>query len=114
MRVLLAIPLLVILVVFALSNRQVVPLGLWPTDILVYAPLSIAVLIAAGLFFIAGAFMTWGDSLAMRSRARRAERAVRQLEAQVQTMKARPVSDPARRIPVGAGGTAVALPPPGS
>jgi len=114
MRVLLAIPLLLILVLFALSNRQVVPLGLWPTDILVYAPLSIAVLIAAGLFFIAGAFMTWGNSLTMRSRARRAERAVRQLEAQVQAMNSRPILDPARRSPVGAAGNAVALPPPGA
>jgi len=110
MRILLAAPLLLILVVFALSNRQVVPLGLWPTDILVYAPLSIAVLIAAGLFFIAGAFMTWGVSLAARRRAQRAERAVRQLQSQVDLLKARPVMTSAPGTPPG---TAMALPPPG-
>ena len=61
MRILLAAPVLLILVIFALSNRQVVQLGLWPTDIMVDAPLSITVLVAAGLFFIGGALMTWGQ-----------------------------------------------------
>ncbi len=105
MRVLLAAPVLIVLVVFALSNRQVVQLGLWPTDILIDLPLSVTVLVAAGLFFIAGALMTWGASVAMRGRARRAERAVRQLEAEVRALKSRPVSS---------GGSAVALPPPGA
>ncbi len=104
MRVLLAAPVLIVLVVFALSNRQVVQLGLWPTDIMIDLPLSITVLIAAGLFFIAGALMTWGASVAMRGRARRAERTVRQLEAEVQALKSR------RSV----GGSAMALPPPGA
>ena len=104
MRVLLAAPVLIVLVVFALSNRQVVQLGLWPTDIMVDLPLSITVLVAAGLFFIAGALMTWGTSVAMRGRARKAERTVRQLEAEVQALKSRP----------GNGGSAMALPPPGA
>ena len=104
MRVLLAAPVLIVLVVFALSNRQVVQLGLWPTDIMVDLPLSITVLVAAGLFFIAGALMTWGTSVTMRGRARKAERTVRQLEAEVQALKSRP----------GTGGSAMALPPPGA
>lgn len=90
MRVLIAIPLLVILVAFALSNQQVVQLGLWPTDILVDIPLSVAVLVAAGVFFVVGGFMTWTTALAARARARGAERTVRQLEAQVEAMRARP------------------------
>ena len=102
MRVLLAIPLLVLLVAFALSNPQVVPLGLWPTDILVRVPISVAVLIGAGVFFVLGAFMTWTTALAMTARARKAERHVRQLEGQVEALRAKPVA------PVG---TAVMLPP---
>ena len=98
MRVLLAVPLLLILVIFALSNKQVVRLGLWPTDILVDVPVSLAVLSVAGLFFLAGAFMTWGGVLSLRARARRAEETARRLEAQVQSMRARP---------------ALSLPPPG-
>lgn len=104
MRILLAAPVLIVLVVFALSNPQMVQLGLWPTDIMVDAHLSIAILVAAGLFFIAGALMTWGTSVAMSSRARRAERKIRQLEAEVQALKSQP------RVT----GSAVALPPPGA
>ncbi len=90
MRVLVAAPLLVLLVAFALSNEQVVQLGLWPTDILVGVPLSVAVLVAAGVFFVAGAFMAWGGALSARARARRAERDVRQLKEQIEVMRARP------------------------
>ena len=104
MRVLLAAPVLIVLIVFALSNRQVVQLGLWPTDIMVDLPLSVTVLLASGLFFIAGALMTWGASVAMRGRAKRAERTVRQLEAEIQALKSRP----------SVGGSAMALPPPGA
>lgn len=104
MRLLLAAPVLLILVIFALSNRQVVQLGLWPTDIMVDAPLSITVLVAAGLFFIAGALMTWGSSVVMGARARQAERMVRQLEAEVRALKSQPRTS---------AGSAMALPPPG-
>lgn len=88
-RILIAIPLLIILVAFALSNQQAVHVGLWPTDIVVDMPLSVAVLVAAGVFFVVGGFMTWATALSARSRARRAERLVRQLEAQVESLRAR-------------------------
>ena len=94
MRFLIGVPVLVLLVLFALSNKQVVRMGLWPTDITVDAPLSIAVLVASAVFFIAGALMTWGTGLAMRARARRAEATVQQLRAQVRTLQARPVPEP--------------------
>lgn len=92
-RFLIAVPALVLLVLFALSNKQPVRMGLWPTDITVDAPLSVAVLLASALFFLAGALMTWGTSLAMRARARRAEEQVRQLQTQVRTLQARPIAE---------------------
>ena len=94
MRALLAIPLLVILVAFALSNPQPVRLGLWPTDIQLEVPLSIAILVAAFLFFLVGAFMTWTTAVAMRARAKSAERHVRLLESQVNAMRARTTAVP--------------------
>ncbi len=103
-RLLLMLPVLIVLIAFALSNQQPVRLGLWPTDVQVDLPISIAVLIAAGVFFVVGAFVTWGASVAARSRARRAERQVRALENEVATLRARPVP---------AVGGAMALPPPG-
>ncbi len=90
MRILIVIPLLIILVAFALSNQQVVRVGLWPTDLLIDLPLSLAVLAAAGLTFVVGAFITWGGALQLRARARRAEANVRRLEAQVQALRAAP------------------------
>ncbi len=109
MRILLAVPVLIILVAFALSNRQVVQLGLWPTDIMIDAPLSITILVAAGLFFIVGALMTWGAGVLTASRARQAERTVRQLEAEVRALRAQPRSAQPRTA-----GTVMALPPPGA
>lgn len=94
MRVLIAIPLLVALVAFALSNQQTVRLGLWPTDVLIDMPLSVAVLVAAGVFFVVGGFMTWTTAVAARARARTAERTVRQLEAQIDALRARPIKVP--------------------
>ena len=95
MRILIAIPLLIILVAFALSNQQVVRVGLWPTDLLIDLPLSVAVLAAAGLTFVVGAFITWGGALQLRARARRAEASVRRLEAQVQALRTAPTPGPA-------------------
>ncbi len=89
MRILIAIPLLILLVAFALSNQQMVQVGLWPTDISLEVPLSVAVLVAAGVFFIVGAMVTWGSSFSLKSRARRAERSVRQLTAQVEASRPR-------------------------
>ena len=98
MRILLVVPVLIILVAFALSNRQVVQLGLWPTDILIDAPLSVTILVAAGLFFIIGALMTWGAGVLTASRARQAERTVRQLEAEVRALKAQPRGAQSRSV----------------
>ena len=88
MRVLLAAPLLFILILFALSNKQAVELGLWPTDIQVELPVSIAVLAIAGLFFLFGALVAWSGTLTERTRAKRAEATVRQLEAQLASVRA--------------------------
>lgn len=107
-RTLIAIPLIVVLIAFALSNQQPVQLGIWPTDILVDVPLSVAVLVAAAVFFVVGAFMTWTTAVAQRARARRAERQARDLRAQVDTY--RQMQQPAPGL--GANGRSVALLPP--
>ncbi len=89
MRLLIAAPFLLLLVLFVLSNRAPVSIGLWPTDLTWEAPLSIAVLIAAALAFVFGALLVWVSELGQRRRARRAEATVRLLEEQVQALKAR-------------------------
>jgi lipopolysaccharide assembly protein A len=96
MRLLIGIPLLLVMVLFALSNRGPVTLGLWPTDFSLELPLSLAVLAAMAIAFFLGGALVWMSALSQRRRARRAEHEVRLLEAEVQSLKARlPVLPPA-------------------
>jgi lipopolysaccharide assembly protein A len=88
-RLLPAFIILLVLVVFALSNRQIASFAFWPTDFALNAPLGIAVLVCAAVAFLAGAFVAWVGAVAQRRRARRAEAQVRLLEAQVVELKAR-------------------------
>ena len=101
LRILIAVPLLLIVVLFALSNRAPVAFGLWPTDIVVTLPLSLAVLGAMAVAFLAGALVLWLSVLAARRRARRAEHMARLLEAQVAELKARlaPPQQPGALVP---------------
>ena len=82
------------LVLFALSNTEVVRLGLWPTDYGIDVHLSLAILVAMAIAFLLGAIVVWISELSQRRRARRAERKVRLLEAQIESMSARPVTQP--------------------
>ena len=93
-RLLIVAPLLLLLVLFALSNTQPIRIGLWPTDVTVEPPLSVAVLVAMAAAFLLGALMLWSEAFAARRRVRRAEYAQRLLEAQVQELRAR-VNGPA-------------------
>jgi uncharacterized integral membrane protein len=77
------------LVLFALSNTAVVRLGLWPTDYGIDVHLSIAILVAMAIAFLLGALVVWMSELSQRRRARRAERTVRLLEAQIEALQAR-------------------------
>ena len=90
MRLLIAVPLLILLVLFVLSNREDVRLGLWPTDYALELPLSLTVVGAMAVAFLAGALLVWLTELPRRRRARRREEQVRLLEAQVEELKARP------------------------
>jgi uncharacterized integral membrane protein len=92
LRVILLLPFLIVLVAFALSNQQTVTLGIWPTDLTVDAPLSISVLIAAGVFFFLGALFVWFGSVAARSRAKRAESRAAHLEAELKARAAAPAN----------------------
>jgi membrane protein implicated in regulation of membrane protease activity len=70
-----AILLCIPFAVFALSNMQVVALGIWPTDFV--------------MAFLLGGLIVWLAELGQRRRARRAERTVRLLQAKVDELEAR-------------------------
>lgn len=88
-RLLILTPFLLLLVLFALSNTAPVRIGLWPTGWSLEMPLSIAILGGMALAFLIGGLLVWIAELGQRRRARRAEQAVRLLEAQVQELKSR-------------------------
>ncbi|MBR0654099.1 LapA family protein [Plastoroseomonas arctica] len=73
-------PFVLVIVLFALSNSAPVALRLWPFDLAWQVPLSLAVLIIAGVFFLLGAIIAWLASLPARGRAR-------DLRGQVQTLE---------------------------
>ena len=89
MRWVVGIPLLLLMVLFALSNSEPVPLGLFPTGYSVEVPLSVAILVSMGIGFFLGGLRLWFTALHYRRAAQRAEEAVRLLEAKHQELKAR-------------------------
>jgi uncharacterized integral membrane protein len=86
---LLAAPLLLILVLFAVSNTAPVALQFWPFDIAWEMPLAGAVLGAAFLAFLLGALLAWGSGLHYRARARKLQHAARLLEAELADLRGR-------------------------
>jgi uncharacterized integral membrane protein len=89
LRFIIGLPILILLVVFALSNAEPVRLGFWPTDYTLQAPLSVAVLVGAAVAFLLGGLLVWLNELGQRRRARRAEENVRVLEERLEELKAR-------------------------
>ena len=81
LRLIVLVPLLLLLVLFLLSNTEPVKIGLFPTDISIELSLSIAILAALGIGFLLGALVVWFTTLHFRGAARRAEEKLRLLEA---------------------------------
>jgi uncharacterized integral membrane protein len=98
LRLIPALVLVLVLIVFGLSNRQAVTLGFWPTDYAATLPLSVAILIAMAIAFLLGAAVVWLDHLGLGGRARRAEAQVARLQAQLAAVELR-AQPPAIREP---------------
>jgi uncharacterized integral membrane protein len=84
-----AVILCVPLALFALTNMDLVRLGFWPTDFTIDVPVSLAILGAMAIAFLVGGLVVWLAELSQRSRARRAERTVRLLEARIEELSAK-------------------------
>ncbi len=98
MRWLLLAPLLVLVILFALSNRQPVTIGLWPSDLTWQTSLAVAVLAISALGFLLGAAMVWVSSMPYRRRARRAADEMRDLEQELERLRARERAAEAARL----------------
>jgi putative membrane protein len=87
-RLILLAPLLLVLILFTLSNTQDVALTLWPFDLAWEVPLSLAVLGFSAVFFLFGALVAWMTSLSARRRAARAEHQLARLQADLAALQA--------------------------
>ncbi|MEI7711168.1 MAG: lipopolysaccharide assembly protein LapA domain-containing protein [Rhodospirillales bacterium] len=81
-------PPLLLLALFAGSNRVPVVLKLWPTDLSLELPLALAILGAAAFAFLGGGLVVWAGSFRQRRKLRRSEEAVRLLEEQIRSLRA--------------------------
>lgn len=87
-RWILFLPLAALVVLFALSNRQVVEMRLWPFDIAWSVPLSLAVLLPAGCAFLLGAAIVWLSDLPSRRRGWSAQRRAAALQKEIDRLHA--------------------------
>lgn len=86
---LLAGPLVVVAVLFAVSNMATVELGLWPLPFHVRAPVYLVALGGLLAGFIAGGTVSWLGAGRTRGRARAAERAVRARDLEIEDLRTR-------------------------
>jgi putative membrane protein len=87
-------------VVFAIANRQLVLLDLWPLALTIQAPLFLLVLGSTVVGLLAGAVVAWFSGGATRRRAREARRRIDELEREVARLREavespRPAAPPA-------------------
>ena len=77
----------ILVVLFAISNRSVVILELWPLPYFVPFPFYGAVLIAAFIGFIGGSIVAWFSAGSARRKARHATRKASGLEKDLDKLK---------------------------
>ena len=83
----LTVPLMIVAVVFAITNRGGTTLNLWPLGITVEAPLFILVLGSALVGLLAGGAIAWLSAGAVRRRAREARHRAEALEREVARLR---------------------------
>lgn len=88
MRWILFLPAAALVVLFALSNRQVVELRLWPFDVTWALPLGLAVLVPAAGTFLLGALIVWVSDLPARRRGWSAQRRASALQQEIERIHA--------------------------
>jgi lipopolysaccharide assembly protein A len=98
-----------LLILFAVSNRESVSIGLWPLlpAAALEMPLYLLVLGVLSVGFVAGQLVTWIGGWRWRREARRARERIAVLESELAAVRAERPVVPAAGAPV----TVVALPP---
>ena len=98
------VPITVAVVLFAVSNRNIVEVQFWPLPGTLGLPLYVIGLVTMVIGFLIGGMIAWFGAGESRYRARMAERDIRSLETKIsasrsETEKARTVVPPAKTAP---------------
>jgi uncharacterized integral membrane protein len=96
---LILLPILVVVAVFAIANRQPVELSLWPLPWDAQAPLFLVLLASLLLGALIGGTLSWAGGHHHRSAARHNRRANERLQRQVDALK-RNAHQPGATMPV--------------
>ncbi len=118
-----AVPIALAAVLFAISNRGLVTLSLWPLPFTLEVPVYLATLVALVIGFLAGGAVAWNAQRRYRRRARRSTDRVSHLERELKETQARAAAAEKRLaemnrpvsgagLPAVAGSGAAALPAP--
>ncbi len=83
----LTVPLMIVAVVFAVTNRSGATLNLWPLGITLEAPLFVLVLLSLLVGLIAGGTIAWMSAGRARRRARAAEYRANSAERELDTLR---------------------------
>jgi uncharacterized integral membrane protein len=75
-----AVVVALLLVIFAISNRQTVEVTFWPFPVVIDSALSLIVLGAVVIAFLAGQFLAWLGAQRWRHEARAKQRRIEALE----------------------------------
>ena len=97
---LVTVPVALLLVIFAVSNIEKVPVGFWPFSDVLVAPLYLVVLGALALGFLAGEFVAWINGARWRREARRRARRIEALERELAATQAQLPHAEATRLPL--------------
>jgi uncharacterized integral membrane protein len=89
LRWLITLPLAIVLVVFAVNNRDMVEVDLWPLGLVVPWPLFVYVFLGNGIGLLMGALVAWISAGPARKLARERRARLRELEHTIETMQAR-------------------------
>lgn len=98
LRWLITLPLAIVLVVFAVNNRGISEVDLWPLGLVVSWPLFVFVFLGVGVGLLMGGLFAWISAGPSRKLARERRARLRELEGKVETMQARLDEDESVKI----------------
>ena len=83
------VPLGLVLVTFAVVNRHMVPVDLWPLPVSMQLPFAVAMMFIFVIGVLWGGMVSWMNALNSRRLARKSKRRASQLEIQLRQLKDR-------------------------